>query len=96
MTSTYKPEFVNSIVLFTDGKNDDANGPTLRQTLNRLREMTDSAKPVQVIIIGIGDGIDVNELKQIASVTGGSVYVARTPSEIQKIFLQAMSRRISN
>ncbi|WP_119727529.1 substrate-binding and VWA domain-containing protein [Thermomonospora amylolytica] len=96
MTGTYKPEFVNSIVLFTDGKNDDDNGPTLNQTLDRLRGMADSTKPVQVIIIGIGSGIDVNELRQIAAVTGGSVYVARTPAEIQKIFLQAMSRRISN
>ncbi|SEG56753.1 von Willebrand factor type A domain-containing protein [Thermomonospora echinospora] len=96
MADSYKPEFGNSIVLFTDGENDDENGPSLRETLSRLESMVDPTRPVQVIMIGFGSGVDVNELKQIAKATRGSVYVAQTPGEIQRIFLQALSRRISD
>lgn len=96
MNRTYKPEFVNSILLLTDGKNDDTNGPTLKETLRRLREMQDPNKPIQVNMIGFGDGVDRNELEQIAKATGGSTAVAMTPEEIAKIFLQMLSRRIKN
>ncbi|MFI0351295.1 substrate-binding domain-containing protein [Actinomadura sp. 9N407] len=95
MNETYKPEFVNSILLLTDGKNDDANGRTLKQTLTQLKSMKDPNKPIQINMIGFGNGVDRNELEQIAKVTGGGTAVAMTPQEISKIFLQMLSRRIA-
>ncbi|TDC46225.1 VWA domain-containing protein [Actinomadura sp. KC345] len=94
MNETYKPEFGNSILLLTDGKNDDDGGPSLKDTLDRLKSMQDPNKPIQVNMIGFGDGVDVNELEQIAQATNGNVQVAQTPEEIQKIFLKMLSRRI--
>ncbi|GAA4151730.1 substrate-binding domain-containing protein [Actinomadura keratinilytica] len=96
MNETYKPEFGNSILLLTDGKNDDSDGPTLKQTLSRLKSMIDPNKPIQVNMIGFGPGTDRNELEQIASLTNGDVEVAQTPQEISKIFLKMLSRRISD
>jgi hypothetical protein len=96
MSDTYKPEFGTSIVLLTDGKNDDANGPSLKATLNRLKQMRDPNKPIQVNMIGFGPGVDRNELEQIARLTGGATAVAQTPQDISKIFLQMLSRRIQN
>jgi secreted protein with Ig-like and vWFA domain len=94
MNDTYKPEFGNSILLLTDGKNDDPGGPTLQATLTQLKEMQDPNKPIQVNMIGFGKGVDRNELEQIAQATNGSVQIAMTPGEIQKIFLRMLSRRI--
>ncbi|MGH3243874.1 MAG: substrate-binding domain-containing protein, partial [Spirillospora sp.] len=94
MNKSYKPEFGNSILLLTDGKNDDPGGPALQQTLQRLKQMQDANKPIQVNMIGFGKGVDRGELEQIAQVTNGSVQIAMTPQEIQKIFLQMLSRRI--
>ncbi|RKS77082.1 von Willebrand factor type A domain-containing protein [Actinomadura pelletieri DSM 43383] len=94
MNDTYKPEFGNSILLLTDGKNDDPGGPSLATTLKQLRDMQDPNKPIQVNMIGFGGGVDRNELEQIARVTNGSVQVAMTPGEIKRIFLQMLSRRI--
>ncbi|GAA4084408.1 substrate-binding and VWA domain-containing protein [Actinomadura miaoliensis] len=96
MNDTYKPEFGNSILLLTDGKNDDTDGPTLQQTLSRLKAMVDPNKPIQVNMIGFGSGTDRNELEQIASLTNGDVQVAQTPREISKIFLKMLSRRIAD
>ncbi|GLW65424.1 hypothetical protein Arub01_36680 [Actinomadura rubrobrunea] len=96
MSDSYKPEFGNSILLLTDGKNEDADGPTLKETLSRLKSMVDPNKPIQVNMIGFGPGTDRNELEKIAALTNGNVQVAQTPQEISKIFLKMLSRRISD
>ncbi|MES9537559.1 substrate-binding domain-containing protein [Actinomadura sp. NPDC000600] len=94
MNDSYKPEFGNSILLLTDGKNDDPDGPSLQDTLKQLKGMQDPNKPIQVNMIGFGKGVDKNELEQIAAATNGNVQVAMTPSEISRIFLKMLSRRI--
>ncbi|GAA2452989.1 substrate-binding domain-containing protein [Actinomadura vinacea] len=94
MKRTYKPEFVNSVLLWTDGRNDDPGGPSLKETLDRLGAAYDPGRPVQVIMFGYGRDVDVDELRQIARATRGDVLVAQTPGEVQKLFLQAVSRRV--
>ncbi|MGI5164461.1 VWA domain-containing protein [Spirillospora sp. CA-253888] len=94
MKKTYKAEFGNSILLLTDGANDDDNGPTLNQTLAALKKEQDPNRPIQINMIGFGKGVDPDELKKIADVTNGSVQVAQTPQEISKIFLLMLSRRM--
>ncbi|XVQ10594.1 substrate-binding domain-containing protein [Spirillospora sp. CA-255316] len=97
MTRTYKAEFGNTVLLFTDGKgNDDPGGPSLERTLADLRETTDPARPVQIVMIGVGREVDTRELRRIAEVVPGAVYVAESPDQIVKIFLQALSRRIGD
>lgn len=94
MKRTYKPEFVNSILLWTDGKNDDPGGPSLEATLAALRREYDPDRPVMVFMFGYGKGVDVSELRRIADATHGDTMVANTPAEVQKFFLQAVSRRV--
>lgn len=94
MNDSYKPEFGNSILLLTDGKNDDPDGPSLQDTLKQLKDMQDPNKPIQVNMIGFGKGVDRGELEQIAEATNGNVQIAMTPGEISKIFLKMLSRRI--
>jgi von Willebrand factor type A domain len=94
MKRTYKPEFGNSLLLLTDGANDDRGGPTLPRTLARLRAEIDPNRPVQVNMIGFGKGVNPSELRTIAQATNGSVQIARTPQEISQIFLRMLSRRL--
>ena len=96
MNKTYKPEFGNSILLLTDGQNDDPDEPTLDQTLSELKQLKDPNKPIQVNMIGFGKGVDRGELEKIAAATNGNVQVAMTPQEISKIFLKMLSRRITS
>ncbi|MUN38558.1 VWA domain-containing protein [Actinomadura sp. NEAU-AAG5] len=96
MNRSYKPEFGNSILLMTDGRNDDPGGPSLKEALAELRGMQDPNKPIQVNMIGFGKGVDRAELEQIAAATGGNVQIAMTPQEISKIFLKMLSRRITS
>jgi Mg-chelatase subunit ChlD len=94
MRRTYKPDMVNTVLLLTDGRNDDADGPTLSATLARLRQEYDPDRPIQVVMIGFGPDVDHGELKQIADATHGSVHIAHTPQDIGKIFLSATARRL--
>ncbi|MFG2246524.1 substrate-binding domain-containing protein [Spirillospora sp. NPDC048823] len=94
MKRTYKPEYVNSILLWTDGKNEDKEGPSLPETLDHIRRAYDPERPVQINMFGLGEGVDVGELRQIARLTGGDAYVAETPGQVQALFLKALSQRV--
>ncbi|MEV4536036.1 VWA domain-containing protein [Asanoa sp. NPDC049518] len=86
---------VNSIVMLTDGiGNDDPDGGISQAgLLNELKSIKDDQKPVQLIIIGLGDEVNRGPLDQITKVTGGGVFVAKDPAKIGDIFLQAISKR---
>ncbi|GAA0577800.1 substrate-binding and VWA domain-containing protein [Actinomadura livida] len=94
MKRTYKPEYVNSILLWTDGKNQDREGPSLDETLKHIRRAYDSERPVQINMFGLGGGVDVDELRRIARLTNGDAYVAETPGQVQALFLKALSQRV--
>lgn len=93
MTRGYKPEVVNSILVFTNGNNQDPDGTSLTDLLSALRAEYDSARPVQIIMIGYGQGVARDQLQQIAEATHGKAYVVQTPQEIQGVVLDAISRR---
>ncbi|MEU8799965.1 substrate-binding and VWA domain-containing protein [Spirillospora sp. NPDC048819] len=94
MRETHKPEMINTVLVFTDGRNEDPDGPTLAATLTALRQGRDPARPVQIIVIGFGPDVDADELDKIAEATGGSVYTANRPQDILRIFGQATARRL--
>jgi hypothetical protein len=91
--SGWDPAAVNSVVLLTDGQNDDPSGVTLDQLIAELEALKDPNRPVQVIALGIGDEVSQAELERITNTTGGGTFIARDPSAIGPIFLQALSLR---
>jgi hypothetical protein len=93
MTRSYKPEVVNSVLVFSNGKNQDPDGTSLPDLLTALHAEYDPARPVQIIIVGYGQGVARDELQQIAEATRGKAYVVQAPQEIQDVVLDAISRR---
>ncbi|MEV0326552.1 VWA domain-containing protein [Micromonospora echinospora] len=89
----WEPGRVNSLVLFTDGKNEDADGISQRELLTELTRIADPERPVQVVIIGIGGDVSRVELEAITKVTGGGVFVTEDPNKIGEIFLRAVALR---
>ncbi|NYF98619.1 VWA domain-containing protein [Janibacter cremeus] len=93
MVEDYDPEYVNSIVVFTDGENDDPNGGlSLKQLLDKLDDSYDAQRPVRVITIGMGEA-DPSALQKIADETGGTSYIAETPEDIERVFVGALLAR---
>jgi hypothetical protein len=93
MKRTYNPDVGNSILVFTNGNNDDVRGTSLPDLLTALKNEYDQARPVQIIMIEYGSNAEHEKLQQIADATGGKVYVVQTPQEIQAVVLDAISRR---
>lgn len=89
----YDPNAVNSVVILTDGSNEDPNSIGLTELLETLKREQDPQKPVIVVTIGISDDADADVLRQISEATGGTSYVARDPSAISTVFADALQNR---
>jgi hypothetical protein len=89
----WDPNRVNSVVLLTDGRNDDAAGIDLATLLAQLRAENDPQRPVPVISLVYGPDADAAALRAISEVTGGATYVARDPRRVGQIMLDAFGRR---
>ncbi|MCO1578968.1 substrate-binding and VWA domain-containing protein [Crossiella sp. SN42] len=94
---TVKKDFdnkrVNSVVLITDGANDNRSGLDLNGLVQTLTAEADPAQPVPVIGIGLGPDADLNALQQVAKVTGGKAYAAREATDIRSVLMDALIQR---
>ncbi|MFB9622471.1 substrate-binding and VWA domain-containing protein [Nonomuraea helvata] len=93
VTSDYREEMNNTLLVITAGK-DDGKGTTLAKLLDALRHEWNPDKPVQIVIIAFGKGVDHGSLSQIAAATNGSLHEAQEPGEIIDVFLAALARRL--
>ncbi|NLE81533.1 MAG: VWA domain-containing protein [Rhodococcus sp.] len=89
----YDPSAVNSVVILTDGSNDDPGSIGLGELLATLEREQDPENPVIVVTIGISEDADADVLRQIAEATGGSSHIARDPSDISTVFAEALQSR---
>ena len=94
LRASWDPNRVNTVLILSDGMNDDANSISLPDLLSTLKNEANPQKPVTVISIGFGPDSDVNALTQISNATGGSTYVSLDPNNIGEIFLDAVGQRM--
>ncbi|MGA9871548.1 MAG: hypothetical protein WBQ44_10460 [Rhodococcus sp. (in: high G+C Gram-positive bacteria)] len=89
----YDPDYINSVIILTDGSNEDPGSISLDELLVTLREEQDPTKPVVIVTIGITDDADAGVLQQISAATGGTSFLARNPAEIPNVFVNALKSR---
>ncbi|KQZ67354.1 substrate-binding domain-containing protein [Nocardioides sp. Root151] len=89
----YDERYFNSVVILSDGANDDPGSIGLSSLVKTLRAEADMARPVRIIAIGISEDADMTELTRIAEATGGSAYPARDPRDILAVISQALLAR---
>lgn len=93
MQEEYDPDYVNSVVLFTDGVNDNPRGGlSLEELLEKIEAAKDPERPVVVVTVGSGEA-DADALRQIAEATDGTSYIAETPDDITRVFIEALLAR---
>jgi Ca-activated chloride channel family protein len=92
--ANWKDGKVNSVILFTDGQNDNEDGINQEQLLAELKKVQDPKHFVRLVLIGIGTDVDKGELDAIQkTVKGSGVFLAADPTKITDIFLQAIGSR---
>jgi len=89
----YDPKKMNSVLLITDGRNEDESGLGLDQLLSQLAERQDPERPVPVIMVGFGPDTDLEAMQRIAEVTGGAAYSATKPEDLGIVLVDALSQR---
>jgi Ca-activated chloride channel homolog len=83
---------VNSVVLLTDGRNDDDVSISLDQLVTTLQQEAGD-RGVPVIGIAFGPESDVQALREISRVTGGTTYEVRDPRKIHEVLADALAQR---
>ncbi|NUR63234.1 MAG: solute-binding protein [Catenulispora sp.] len=68
----WDPARVNTVVVFTDGKDDNLNSMSSEDLVGRLKAAGDPAKPVRVFVVALGADVDLTLLNKITAVTGGA------------------------
>jgi hypothetical protein len=91
--ANYDPTAVDSVVLVTDGKDEDGNSIGLDSLLQTLRGEVDATRPVKVIGIALGPDADLDALQQIAAATGGAAYSAVDENDLQTVLFDALRQR---
>lgn len=85
------PDSLKTVILLTDGMDQDENSIGLDNLLKTLKEEQDQENPVRIITVGISQDADEDVLRQIADATGGSSHIARNPQDIQEVFVRALT-----
>lgn len=89
----YDPTSVSSVVIVTDGKDEDDGSIGLDQLLSTLESEADESRPVKVIAIGLGPEADLTALERIGEATGGAAYSAVDENDLQTVLFDALRRR---
>jgi Ca-activated chloride channel family protein len=90
-TAAYRPDTVNTVVVITDGQNEDAGSIGFDQLLAQLKALHDPAKPVHIVTLAYGTGADPASLAQVAKVTDGLQFSSPDPRTIGKVFVTAVA-----
>ena len=91
MMDNFEPDKLNAVIFFTDGKNDDADGISLRQLRRRLRDLVDPERPVLFIGVAYGAEADFEVLDRVTKVTGGKLYELDRPEDIRDVFIDVQT-----
>lgn len=95
MQAQNSPESISSVLLLTDGVNDDSTGGlSEEEVVERLTEAREAASsPVTVVLIGMGPDVDEEALERLAVAAGGESLVLRDPRELPQVFVDVVSSR---
>lgn len=96
VTKDYDRGAVNSVIVLSDGRNEDTDSIGLEPLLAVLRSQRDRSRPVVIVTIAIGTDADRGVLRRIAEATGGTGYRAELPQDIPTIFVKALQSRLAS
>ncbi|PUA81871.1 VWA domain-containing protein [Nocardioides currus] len=92
-TREFNPAYYNSLVIMTDGGNEDPGSISLDELLEELGKLHDPDRPVRIIPVGISTQADMSALDQIAAATDSQAYEAADPQDILTVLAQGLLTR---
>jgi Ca-activated chloride channel family protein len=93
--AVWEPNDTNAVLLITDGRNDDDEGLSLPDLLQKLTQEARPDRPTPVISIAVGPEADAEALREISRVTFGRTFVVRDPNEAVQTLILAFAGRLT-
>jgi Ca-activated chloride channel homolog len=87
--ANYLKDSFNTVVVLTDGVNEDDEGIDLDQLMSELAKKRDPKRPVHLITLAIGNQTDPATLSRISAAADGVSYQSRDLSDIVELFIAA-------
>jgi Ca-activated chloride channel homolog len=94
MVHSYQPNFTNAVIVLTAGVGGATGDMPTATLVTRLKRLFNPGKPVELIILMLGDRGNFTTLQQIARAGGGQAYPVTDPTQVGQVFIEAFSRRI--
>ncbi len=94
MNATYQPNYTNAVIILTAGVDNAAGDIPVSTLIPRLRALYNPNRPVELIILELGTSGDFPVLEQVAAAGGGAAYQVTDPTQVGKVFFEAVARRI--
>lgn len=91
MQSSFEPDVRHTIVLLTDGRNDDEGSISNDRVVQRLQDMHDDEQPVRIVAIAYGEETDIAQLERMTDATGGTVLASPNADDLDELFLAALA-----
>jgi Ca-activated chloride channel family protein len=80
-----------SVVVLSDGRNDDPGSVALDELTRRLAAEQDPEHPVHVTTIAYSGQADEAALRKIAKASGGQAFTAASPRDLQQVLLTSLT-----
>jgi hypothetical protein len=93
MTASYQANYTNAVIMLTAGVNNAPGGISAATLARKLHALFNPNRPVELIILMLGAKGDFPELQRIAASGGGAAYQVTNPTQVGKVFFEAVARR---
>jgi Ca-activated chloride channel homolog len=87
----YRPDAVNTVLVVSDGGNEDPGSVSLAGTVARLRAWYRPSRPVHVVTVAYGTAADRTALAQLARATRGTAYATADPRRLTPVLTEAIT-----
>lgn len=93
MRAAHEEGSTSTVLLVTDGREEDPVGPGLEALVATLGAEADPDRPVRVVAVGLGTEVDAAELDAVSAATGGAAYLAEDPAVLPTVLEDALRPR---
>jgi Ca-activated chloride channel family protein len=90
--SIYTPGRRHTILLLTDGRNDDEDSITHNELIRSLQRLRNPQEPIDVVSIAYGERPDLDLLAEISEEVGGQVIRSPELADLERLMVEALSR----
>ena len=93
MTASYQTKYTNAVIMLTAGVDNAPGDISAAALVRRLHGLFNPNKPVELIILMLGSKGNFPALERIATAGGGAAYQVTNPTQVGKVFFEAVARR---